>query len=278
MSWASALYLGHVAHARIRPRRHNLSYRLYSMLFDLDELPALHRRLRLFSLNRFNLLSFRDRDHGDGSATPLRAQIDALLARAGIAAGGPIRMLCYPRVLGTAFNPLSTFFCHRPDGTLAAILYEVNNTFGQRHSYLIPVEADVLPVRQSCAKGFYVSPFMAMDMTYDFTVRPPSAEVAITVRGSDAEGTVITASFTGTRRELSDAALLATFLRYPLLTLKVVGGIHWEALKLLAKGLRLRPRPAPPGHAVTVVALNLRSLPTWPAASAPPARSRSVPR
>ncbi len=253
MSWRSALYVGQVAHARARPRRHRLSYRLYSMLFDLDELPALSRRLRLFGHNRFALLSFHDRDHGDGSATPLRAQIDARLAEAGIAAGGRIAVLCYPRVLGTAFNPLSTFFCHRPDGRLAAILYEVNNTFGQRHSYLIPVDSDAVPVRQSCAKAFYVSPFMAMDLRYDFTVRPPAAEVSITVRGSDAEGTVITANFAGTRRDLSDAALLGAFLRHPLLTLKVLGGIHWEALKLLAKGLRLLPRPAPPAHAVTVV-------------------------
>lgn len=254
MSWRSALYPGRVTHARVRPRRHALSYRLYTMLFDLDELPALAARLRLFGHNRFNLLSFHERDHGDGSAVPLRAQIEAQLARAGIAAGGAIRVLCYPRVLGTAFNPLSTFFCHRPDGGLAAILYEVNNTFGQRHSYLIPVESDAVPVRQSCAKGFYVSPFMAMDMRYDFLVRPPGEAVTVTVRGSDAEGTMITATFTGTRRELSDGALLATFLRHPLLTLKVVGGIHWEALKMLAKGLRLLPRPAPPAHAVTVVA------------------------
>jgi DUF1365 family protein len=223
------------------------------MLFDLDELPDLSRRLRLFGHNRFALLSFHDRDHGDGSATPLRAQIDAQLARAGIAAGGAVRVLCYPRVLGTAFNPLSTFFCHRPDGSLAAMLYEVNNTFGQRHTYLIPVESDAVPLRQSCAKGFYVSPFMAMDMRYDFAVQPPGAEVSITVRGSDAAGTVITANFAGQRRDLSDRTLLATFLRHPLLTLKVVGGIHWEALKLLAKGMRLVPRPAPPGHAVTVV-------------------------
>lgn len=254
MSRNSALYPGRVTHARLRPRRHRLSYRLYTMLFDLDELPALAASLRLFGHNRFNLLSFHDRDHGDGSPTPLRSQIEARLSGAGIAAGGAIRVLCYPRVLGTAFNPLSTFFCHRKDGSLAAILYEVNNTFGQRHSYLIPVETAVLPVRQSCAKAFYVSPFMAMDMTYDFTVHPPGEEVVVTVRASDAEGTVITASFAGTRRALSDGALLATFLRYPLLTLKVLGGIHWEALKLLAKGLRLRPRPPPPSHAVTVVA------------------------
>ena len=250
---ASALYPGLVTHARTRPRRHRLAYRVYTVLLDLDEVPELHRRLRLFSAGRFNLMSFHAADHGDGSATPLRAQIEARLAAAGIVGGGAIRVLCYPRVLGLVFNPLSTFFCHRPDGGLAAILYEVNNTFGERHSYLIPVEEGGGVVRQSCAKAFYVSPFMDMAMTYDFTVRPPGADVAVTVRGSDAEGTLITASFSGTRRELGDGAILATFLRHPLLAAKVVGGIHWEALKMVLKGLRLRPRPAPPVEAVTVV-------------------------
>lgn len=249
----SALYPGRVTHARTRPRRHRLAYRVFTLLLDLDELPALHRRLRLFSAGRFNLMSFAATDHGDGSATPLRAQIEAHLAAAGIAAGGAIRVLCYPRVLGSVFNPLSTFFCHRPDGSLAAILYEVNNTFGERHSYLIPVEAPPggaaanpdEPIRQSCPKAFRVSPFMAMAMTYHFTVRPPGAGVSVTVRGSDAEGTLITANFTGQRRPLTDRAILAAVLRHPLLAAKVVLGIHWEALKMLLKGLRPPPQRPP---------------------------------
>ena len=249
----SALYPGLVTHARTRPRRHRLAYRVDTILLDLDELPGLHRRLRLFSAGRFNLMSFNERDHGDGSATPLRAQIESRLAAAGIAAGGAIRVQCYPRVLGTVFNPLSTFFCHRPNGDLAAILYEVNNTFGQRHSYLIPTEGTAEPIRQTCAKTFHVSPFMDMTMTYDFTVHLPRDTVSVTVRGSDAEGTLITANFTGRRQPLTDGTILSTFLRHPLLTAKVVGGIHWEALKMVLKGLRLRPCPAPPATAVTVV-------------------------
>ncbi len=250
----SGIYPGLVTHARVRPRRHALAYRVYNMLFDLDELPELGRRFRFFSVDGFNLLSFHERDHGDGSGVPLREQIAGRLAAAGIVADGPMRLLCYPRVLGLVFNPISTYFCHRADGVLAAILYEVNNTFGQRHSYLIPVvDPDARPIRQHCDKAFYVSPFMAMDMAYDFSVRPPGDEVALTVRGSDAVGTMITATFTGTRREISDGALLGTFLRHPLLMLKVVGGIHWEALKLVAKGMRLHSRPAPPAEATTVV-------------------------
>ena len=250
---ASALYRGLVTHARTRPRRHHLRYRVFTMLLDLDELPALHRRLRLFAHNRFSLLSFHEADHGDGSATPLRQQIDTRLTEAGLPAGGAIRVLCYPRVLGMAFNPLSTFFCHAPDGSLAAILYEVNNTFGQRHAYLIPVEDNATPIRQSCAKAFYVSPFMDMAMTYHFAVRPPDAHVSVTVHGCDTVGTLITATFAGARQDITDRTLLTTFLRHPLLMLKVIGGIHWEALKLLAKGFRLRARPAPPASPITVV-------------------------
>ncbi len=240
----SALYPGLVTHARTRPRRHELSYRVYMMLVDLDELPALDARFRWFSRGRFNLLSFDARDHGDG-VTPLRDWVRAQLSAAGIVAEGAVRVLCYPRVLGSVFNPISVFFCHGADGQLAAMLYEVNNTFGQRHVYAIAVEdAQARPIRQSCDKALYVSPFMGMDMRYDFVVRPPAAEVAVTVRGSDAEGILIVANFAGRRRELSDRALLGVFFRYPLLALKVVAGIHWEALKLVLKGVRLTRRPA----------------------------------
>ena len=249
----SAIYSGTVMHRRFKPLGHNLSYRLAQMLFDLDAMPA----LRLFSHNRFNLVSFHDRDHLDGSGTDLRIQIGRLLTTAGLEPdGGAIRLLCMPRILGHAFNPISVFFCYRRDGSLLALLYEVNNTFGQRHSYLIPVaDRDAATIRQRCDKGFYVSPFMRMDMTYAFNVVPPGDTVAVVVHGDDADGRVITASFTGRRREASDAALTAMLLRYGLLSLKVIGAIHWEAIKLWLKGLRIQPRPAPPDHPVTIVSI-----------------------
>jgi len=247
----SALYSGIVAHQRFKPRHHRLRYRLAQMLFDLDAMPA----LRLFSHNRFNLVSFHDRDHLDGSETGLRVQVEHALTAAGLQPdGGPIRLLCMPRILGHAFNPISVFFCHRRNGDLMALLYEVHNTFGQRHSYLIPVEdSDAATIRQQCEKAFYVSPFMRMDMTYAFRVVPPAETTAVVVHGADAEGRVITASFTGRRQNLSDAALLTMFLRHGLLSLKVLGAIHWEAVKLWVKGLRIQPRPSPPDHAVTIV-------------------------
>jgi hypothetical protein len=250
----SALYAGTVVHQRLRPKRHRLRYRLAQGLFDLDELDGVAGKLRFLSRNRFNLFAFHDRDFGDGSGTPLRAQIEAHLRAAGLAPdGGPIRLLAMPRVLGHIFNPIAIWFCHRSDGSLLAIVYEVTNTLKQRHSYLIPVTdgADGT-IRQSCAKTLYVSPFMDMDMAYDFAIRPPGEKVQIVVNGRDGEGPLISASFAGRRRALTDGALLRIFFTIPLVTLKTVAGIHWEALKLWLKGIRIRRAPAPPEAKVTL--------------------------
>jgi DUF1365 family protein len=251
---ASGLYQGAVTHKRLRPREHALRYRIFMLLLDLDELPDLFGRLRLLSRGRFGLMSFDPADHGDRSGARLRPQIEQRLAAAGIETGGPIRLLCMPRVLGYGFNPLSLFFCHRRDGRLAAILYEVTNTFGERHAYLIACDGreDEL-VRQTASKRMYVSPFMDMALGYRFTVRPPGEAVSVAVAVDDAEGLILSTAFTGDRRPLTDAVLLRAWLGHPLLTLKVIAAIHWEALKLLLKGVGLRVRPTAPRHAVTLV-------------------------
>ncbi len=254
-AFASGLYAGVVTHQRLRPKAHHLRYSMFQMLFDLDEAPRLAARLRLFSHNRFNLFSFFDRDHGDGRAGPLRAWVEETLAAAGIALeGGAIRLLCMPRLLGHVFNPLSIYYCHRADGALAAMLYEVNNTFGERHTYLIAVPLGASgPIRQTCAKAFHVSPFMDMAMTYDFKVTTPGANIVTAVNASDGQGApVLAAAFRGRRRELTDRVLFHALIAYPLLTLKVVAAIRLEAVKLILKGVRPRPRPAAPAHAVTV--------------------------
>jgi DUF1365 family protein len=224
------------------------------MLLDLDDLPTLARRSRLFSLNRFNLFSFHDRDHGDG-ATGLRPWVEAQLHAAGIELhGGAIRLMCYPRLLGYVFNPISIYFCHGADGDLMAILYEVHNTFGERHSYLIPVgPSGVTPIRHACPKRFHVSPFIGMDAHYDFRIAPPDEDMVLTIAESDHEGTLLQASFVGRRVPFDDRALLAAFVRYPLMTLKVMAGIHWEALKIWRKGAQFHRKPAPPNQSVTLV-------------------------
>ncbi len=253
--WASGLYRGQVVHQRLRPRRHRLGYRIFQMLLDLDELAALDAGLRLFGYNRPALVGFHDRDHGPGDGRPLRPYVEAELAKAGIdLGGGRIRLLCMPRVLGQVFNPLSLYFCCDRSGVLAAILYEVNNTFGERHSYLIPVgPAPGDLVRQTCDKRFYVSPLQDMAMRYDFAVRPPGAQVFVGVASSDAEGPMLHAAFSALRAELSDAAILKAFLGAPLLMLKVMAAIHWEALRTWLKGARFHARPPLPPEPVTVV-------------------------
>lgn len=254
---ASALYFGWVKHRRLRPRRHFLRYRTFALLIDLDEAAELGRRMRLFSVNRFNLFSFRESDYGAPGGGSLRGQIDAWLAQAGLAGErGPIRLLTLPRILGYAFNPISIFFCYLPEGGLKAVIYEVRNTFGQKHCYLIPVAAgDGDVIEQSCAKELYVSPFMPMAMTYDFTLRPPGRTLSIAIAERDEGGVVMTATQSQTRAPLSDLALVKAFFGYPLLTLKVIAGIHFEALRLWAKGMKLQPRPAAPANLVTFVPL-----------------------
>ncbi len=253
-AFASGLYPGLVVHQRLRPRRHRLRYRIFQMLLDLDELDDLDRGLRLFGHNRSAPISFHDKDHGRGDGLPLRPYVEAQLARAGIGLqGGRIRLLCMPRVLGQAFNPLSLYFCHRRSGELAAILYEVNNTFGQRHSYLIPVDQPADVVRQACDKGFYVSPLQEMSMRYAFTVRPPAEDLFVGIVSSDAAGPMLHAAFSADRREITDASLLKAALGAPLLMLKVLAGIHWEALRTWLKGARFHARPPAPVEAVTLV-------------------------
>lgn len=255
MSGGSHLYTGAVIHRRIKPRRHGLRFRVFWMLLDLDEIDALSRRLKLFSRNRWNAMSFHDADHGDGSATPLRTQVERHLRTAGLDCdGGAISLFCMPRIFGYGFNPLSVYFCRDRSGALRAMLYQVHNTFGQRHSYLIPVASPHENViDQSCAKDFYVSPFLGMAMRYAFRVGVPRERVSVRIEGSDADGPMIVAALAGVREDLTDGALLRVLATHPLLTLKVIAGIHWHALKMVVKGFRLHDRPAAPAHSVTVV-------------------------
>jgi uncharacterized protein len=252
---ASALYAGVVTHHRLRPRAHRLAYRIYSLLLDLDELEALDRRLRLFSLDRFNLFSFYRRDRGDGSGRDLRVQVEEAMRGAGVEPdGGKILLLTMPRLFGWAFNPLSSFYCFRKDGSLAAMLWEVDNTFGERHAYMIPVEGDGRgEIVQSCDKAFYVSPFMNMELAYRFRLHAPDELLRLVIDVSDPSGLLFTARHQARRLALTDAHLLRQFFATPLLTLRVVGGIGWEALKLWRKGTGLRPRPSPPAVPVTFV-------------------------
>lgn len=245
---AATLYAGQVMHARMKPVAHRFTYRVMNLLIDLDRLDEADTQSRLFGVNRAALYSFHEKDHGERDGTPLRAYAQRCAAEHGIdLTGGRVRLLCYPRLLGYAFNPLSVYFCDDAAGRLALLIYEVRNTFGELHSYVLPVregEMSVAGVRQSQAKSFYVSPFIEMPMRYQFRITPPEASVKLRILETDAEGPLLAATFFGECRALTSAALLRACAAFPLLTFKIIAAIHWEALRLWLKGLPLVPRPA----------------------------------
>lgn len=249
----SALYAGKVFHVRLRPKRHKLVYRVFSLLLDLDEIDELSGKLKLFGHNRAAVFSFQDRDHGDGKGD-LRGWVGAQLDAGGVALAAPrISMLCYPRIFGYVFNPITVWFCRDGD-ELRAILYEVHNTFGERRTYVIRVAPGANAIEQSCAKELYVSPFVPMDCAYNFRIEPPGDKVLVSIDETDPQGLLLKASFAGARQPLTDATLLRALFAYPLMTLKVTAAIHWEAMKLWAKGVPVfRHRAAPARIATTVV-------------------------
>jgi DUF1365 family protein len=240
----AAIYHGIVTHRRMRPVMHALRYRIFMVALDIDAGPA--PLPRLFGFDRAGLLSFHQRDHGEGTRQGLRAWIDRQLIQAGAPPATTCQVLCMPRVFGHAFNPLSVFLCHGPQGALHSVIYEVNNTFGQRHAYTLPVSAchhAGRAVHQNCAKTFHVSPFMDMDLQYRFRLRPPEDTASVVIQAADSCGVILTAGFAGRATSLTNASIMGAALRMPWLGLMVLGGIHWEAVKLWRKGLKLRPAP-----------------------------------
>ncbi len=250
----TSLYFGNVMHARLRPFRHRFAYRVFSMLVDLDELPALDRRSRLFGYNRLRLFSFDDADHGARDGSSVAGWVRAQLAAAGIAAAGArIFALCFPRILGYAFNPLTTYYVYDASGALRLMVYEVNNTFGERHTYVLAVrDASAGTLAQATRKVFFVSPFNRVEGRYGFRVTQPLDEVTIGVSLKTADGPVLKAHFRGKRQTFDDKNLLAACLRMPLMTLKVMAGIHVEALRLWLKGLKIVRRPRPPAEPFSI--------------------------
>ncbi len=239
----SALYLGSVFHRRLRPKPHGFRYALFWWLIDLDEIAALDARLKLFSHNRWNWLSLRDSDHGDGSSTPLKAQAETLLRAAGLhAPGGRIALLCMPRAFGVAFNPLSLYFCFDAADGLTAIIHQVHNTFGGRHAYVLAAQGGG-SARQTCQKSFFVSPFLPMGLRYAFDIAAPGERMNVAIRVSDSDGPLLRAAMTAKRADLTDRALLRAGLQVPLIGVKTLAAIHFEALRLWLKGVRFLGGP-----------------------------------
>ncbi len=244
------MYLSTVAHTRFAPVRHGFRYRVGYVLLDIDRLRTLDRQLRLFSWNRAGLFSFHDRDHGPRDGSALRPWIEQTLREQGVdMAGGRVRLLCLPRLLGFAFNPISLWFCDYPDGRPAAVLCEVRNTFGEYHNYLLPPAADGVfdwGATHYKPKCFHVSPFLATSGTYAFRLQPPGERVIFNIRENSGGQTLLAAGVAGHARALDDVGLLRLFLAMPLMTFRIFAMIHWQAVKLWWRGVPVHRKPPPP--------------------------------
>ena len=252
--------MGSVRHQRLRPASNVFSYGVFTLMLPLRTLGNDAFGSKRCSRNRFNLLSFHDRDHGDGK-TPLLLWIDQLLRSEGIAdADGEVWLQTFPRVLGYVFNPVSFWFCHRHDGALRAIVCEVNNTFGERHCYLLDT-GGVMQWGQShtASKVFHVSPFCAVDGSYRFrfmrtiqNIKGANTErIVARIDYHDAQGPLLLTSVSGKLRALNDVRAAQAFLRYPLMSFGVIARIHWQALRLFIKRVPFFSKPHPPLKALS---------------------------
>ncbi len=237
----SCIYNGEVNHTRFKPVKHFLNYKTFSLFIDLDEIEKLDKTISIFSHNKFNIFSFYNKDHGDRDGNCLKKWVISNLKKYKIEGNiSKIKILCYPRIFGYVFNPLSIFYCYENE-KLKSIFYEVKNTFNEQHTYIFKIK-DGEEIKQKCKKKFYVSPFMDMETFYNFKLIDPNQRLSVMIKQTDAEGTVLTATQTGYKKEFNFKQLLINFFRYPLMTLKIISSIHFEALLLWKKGAIYRKR------------------------------------
>ena len=239
----SCIYKGFVTHRRFSPLRHFFYYKTFSILFDLDELEELNKKIKIFSLNSFNLFSFYNKDHGARDGKDLKKWAKKIFEKYELPLNiSKIKLLCFPRILGYAFNPLSVFYCY--DGEkLKVILYEVKNTFNEQHTYIFLVDENSKIISQKCNKKFYVSPFIEMKTLYNFRLSEPGENLKILIKQTNfLEENVLVACQMGKKQDLSSKTLLMNFLTHPLMTFKIIIAIHFEALRLWKKGAIFQKR------------------------------------
>ena len=231
----SCIYNGAVTHQRFKPVKHTLKYKTFSLLIDLDELELLSKKISIFSLNKFNVFSFYNKDHGLRDGSFLKDWVIENLKKFNISSQiTKVKLLCYPRIFGYVFNPLSIFYCYEKEN-LRAIFYEVKNTFNEQHTYIFKVTNNE-KIEQKCKKKFYVSPFMDMNTYYNFKLLNPNERLSVFIKQTDSSGTVLTATQVGDKKEFSLKQLLINFFKYPLMTFKIISSIHFEAFLLWRKG------------------------------------------
>ena len=237
---SSCIYNGQVIHKRFKPKEHFFKYKVFSLLLDLSELNLLDKELKIFSYNKFNILSFYDIDHGPRDGTSLISWVKENLNNNNINSNEiKIKLLCYPRVLGYIFNPLSIFFVYDKNSNLISILYEVKNTFGEQHTYVFKINKDNQLLEHSCKKKFHVSPFIEMNCLYYFKILKPTDKLSVVINQNDDSGKLLFASQDGLKNELNNKNLMISYISNPLMSFKIIGAIHFEAFKLWIKGIKL---------------------------------------
>lgn len=254
---APLIGFGQVRHTRLRPRRHAFAYRSYFLMLPMRSLRAWPQSHAGLAVNRAGAISFHDADHGDGRSPEdggALAWIDEMLRSEGIHdAEGEVWLHCYPRVLGYAFKPVSFWYCHRSDGSLRAIVVEVNNTFGERHCYLL--DAPRYGAELHADKVFHVSPFCESSGSYRFVflrgARGESDRCLVRVDHHDAAGPLLQTSVSGELLPVGPQTLRRALWAYPAMSLAVIVHIHWQALRLWLKRVPLRSKPAPPANFVS---------------------------
>ena len=238
----SSIYNGTVIHKRFKPKSHFFKYSVFSLLIDLSELNQLDRDIKFFSFNKFNLISFFEKDHGDRDGSSLIEWVKKNLDVNEINSEDiSIKLLCYPRILGYVFNPLSVFFVYDKNSRLISILYEVKNTFGEQHTYIFKTDNDKL-ITNNCTKKFHVSPFINMECHYYFRVLKTPEKISIIIDQKDKEGKLLYASQDGKAKDLNEKNLIFSYICHPLMTFKIIAAIHFEALKLWFKGIKVIKR------------------------------------
>ena len=236
---SSCIYNGQVIHNRFKPKEHFFKYSVFSLLIDLSELSVLEKELTIFSYNKFNILSFYDIDHGPRNGKSLISWVKENLNNNNIKSEKiKIKLLCYPRVWGYVFNPLSIFFVYDENSNLISILYEVKNTFGEQHTYVFKVDTTRQSLEHFCKKKFHVSPFIEMNCVYHFKILKPENKLSVAINQNDDQGKLLFAAQNGLRKELNNKNLAISYICHPLMSLKIIGAIHFEALKLWLKGVK----------------------------------------
>ena len=235
----SSIYNGTVIHKRFKPKKHFFRYSVFSLFIDLSELNQLDNSIKFFSFNKFNLISFFEKDHGDRDGSSLIKWVKKNLNENNISSENiKIKLLCYPRILGYVFNPLSVFFIYNSKNKLISILYEVKNTFGEQHTYIFKVEDDLNLFQHNCSKKFHVSPFIEMNCNYFFRILKPGEKISVIIDQYHSNEKILYASQDGKRVDFNSKELLKSYLKHPLMTFKIISAIHYEAFKLWTKGIK----------------------------------------